>query len=136
MQAHFEMAAGGSGSESDSESVSTCQSILYEPDTEPLMDPQIVKYLNDTMESAKSLMGFAEPLGELYKVCPPTGVAAKSLWDVAGLPATKVSATHFIKCVTDHTLANFTESTRNSIRHAGGWFAYLLTYLEGPRREI
>ncbi len=135
MQAHFETAAGG-GSGSDNESVSTCQSILYEPDAAPLIDPQIVKYLNDTMENAQSLMALTEPLGELYKVCPPTAAAAKSLWDAAGLPAAKVSVTHFIKCVTDYTLANFTESTRDSIRHAGGWFAYLLTYLEEPRREI
>jgi hypothetical protein len=86
-------------------------------------------FLNNTMESATTLIENFSGLEELYKVCSPTDPHFKSLWEAAGLPVGKVFFGDFVKCVTAHTLENFDEPARTSIRNAGGWFAYLLKFL-------
>lgn len=93
------------------------------------------RFLNGAMDITTTLMENFKQQGELYKVCQPTDPHFKSLWEAAGLSASKVFFGDFVKCVTAHTLENFDESTQSAIRNAGGWFAYLLKFLGGSRTD-
>ncbi len=119
--------SSGSNSVSDSESISSGCTLPESTFLESLASAE--RFSNESMETAATLIELVGNRGELYKVCPPADPHFKSVWEAAGLPATKVFFGDFVKCVTVHTLENFDESTQAAIRNAGGWFAYLLKFL-------
>ena len=91
----------------------------------------VEEFLNESIETSTTLIENFSTHAELYKVCKPTDPHFKSVWEAAGLPATKVFFGDFVKYVTVYTLENFDESVQLAIRNSGGWFAYLQRFLDG-----